>query len=369
MNPEYDIYEQIDQYLSNNLSQEDLILFNSKMATDKLLQELVEAQKLANEIIIDNEMIRLKERMQMDLGKGGNGGANHVKIIVSTILIISASVGSYIYFSSDISSGKGTVSKSLNESLNIKTNGQKVISNPKKAENLTQENNSNKINNRSNDLSKISIQSNISESEDNEIPKFENMVSSPPSFTTNNKVTFPVESKKINCDEIKIEANTKVDFGFNNSEATIIIDKKSIHGGVAPYLFSLDNEAYTASSKFENVKEGIYSLYIKDNNNCICILQQPIVVKQVVEPKEIDEAFNPSNGDKWTFPITINQDGEISIYNKGGSIVYSARINGGSPSEWDGRDVNGNELITGNYYFIIKFTNSELVKGHITIVR
>ena len=38
MNPKYDIYEQIDLYLSNQLSGEELAQFNEKLATDVDLQ-------------------------------------------------------------------------------------------------------------------------------------------------------------------------------------------------------------------------------------------------------------------------------------------------------------------------------------------
>lgn len=362
MNPEYELYEQIDQYLSNNLSQEELTFFKSKMAMDKSLQEMVEAQKLANEIIIDNEMIRLKERMQEDLGKGGNPGeASHFKIIVSTVLIVSVSVASYVYFSPN-KLNKGQVKNSLKKVENIKAKERHINIVNKKSDNSTQLSEPDELVKRSNQ------DYFLEPTENKEIVTVKEGDTTQTSFMTNNNGTVVIENNKINCDNIKIIANTNVEYGFNKTEATISIDKKSIQGGVAPYLFSLDKESFISSSKFENVKEGVYSVYIQDHNNCICVLQ-PVVVKAIAETKEIDDVFNPSNGDKWMFPVTADDEGTISIYNKAGSIVYSTRINRGYPGEWDGRDANGNELGTGNYYFIINFTNNQMVKGHITIVR
>jgi hypothetical protein len=371
MNPEYDIHEQIDLYLDNKLSGEALSLFNSKLANDVDLQEMVEAQKMANEIIFDNEMIRLKDRMREDLSNDGTSGKSNLnKIIISSLLIISASVGGYVYLSSDSQQSKG---KLLTDQKETDYNA---------ANSVVSEDNSkdkNEFFRKPSSKEKLSVvlEDTTKENFSNGTP--ENLLSDINNSGENsseNQITKPEikenlkeENNKYNCNEIKIDGIAKVNVGFNTNEGTIIIDKKTVRGGKAPYLFSIDKETFTASSQFEYVQEGTYTIYIKDHNNCICSLSKPVVVKSETPTKEIDDVFSPINGDRWKFPLGQHSEGSINIFNKGGSLVYNANIVGGYPAEWDGRDVLGNELGTGNYYFIINFTQNEMVRGHITIVR
>jgi hypothetical protein len=369
MNPDYDIYEQIDLYLSNKLSPEVLRQFNEKLAQNQSLRELVEAQKTANDFILDQEMIRLKERMRKDLNnEGGSGNSTKIKIILSSLLLISASVYTYTLFQSDQNSKKKNTiinTPEVKPSNDLSLNKPALVSQNEKPITQTKEISSTKVQPTEN----ISSKSEEKESVKNNIPEktIETPLNIPINNNNNNKVVTNNENKKQDCSTTKIEAETRVEYGNNIEDVTIYIDKSSVQGGTPPYLFSLDKENYSSSVIFKHVEEGIHTLHMKDKNNCLS--QKFVAVQWIMKAKEIDDVFSPSRGDKWAFPLNNNSDATITIQSKSGSIVYSTKINGGYPGEWDGRDNNGTELETGNYYFIINFTNNEMVKGHITIIR
>ncbi|HSZ71867.1 MAG TPA: hypothetical protein VK750_04270, partial [Cytophagaceae bacterium] len=99
MNPKYDIYEEIDRYLNEELSQAELVQFHQKLSGDAEFKSIVEAQKIANEIIIDQEMIKLKERMNKEMNQDINGSSPWNKIILfSAAVVTSASIYTYIHY-------------------------------------------------------------------------------------------------------------------------------------------------------------------------------------------------------------------------------------------------------------------------------
>ncbi len=53
---------------------------------------------------------------------------------------------------------------------------------------------------------------------------------------------------------------------FGDEEGSIVVEG---YGGLAPYQYSLDNLVYQNSNTFENLRSGVYTLYIKDAQNNI----------------------------------------------------------------------------------------------------
>ena len=70
MDHTYTIHEQIDRYLRNEMSKEELAEFNSKISIDEKLKKLVDTQRIVNQAVIDKEMINLKQRMIKILMRG-----------------------------------------------------------------------------------------------------------------------------------------------------------------------------------------------------------------------------------------------------------------------------------------------------------
>lgn len=54
MKPEYELYQQIDNYLTNQLSADERNLFEQNLASDPALKSQVELQQITNDLIIEN---------------------------------------------------------------------------------------------------------------------------------------------------------------------------------------------------------------------------------------------------------------------------------------------------------------------------
>jgi hypothetical protein len=365
MNREFEIYEYIDRYLQGELSEIELQQFKEKLQSDQEFKSIVEAQELAHEVLVYNELSKLKARMRDDLKQTKNGFGNWGKVLVISAVAITGSLLTYTYLhKTESSSEKKTVQQEIksqepqaenleipNESLNQK----KPITVPETAKSAPV----------------VKDSSDIKENHPVENPTEKK---GPVSNSSDKEPTFvyplkePEISTKVNCDVVHMFAEVRVDYGFKGQEeATIIIDPHSLKGGSGPYVYALDNSDFQIESRFTGIKDGKYQLKIKDHNNCISTLKKEVVVK--IPVKEIDEAFVPSQGETWKFPIKENANAEITIVSKAGTVVYSASIVNGHPAEWDGRSNAGVELETGNYYFVIKYSATDLVKGHISIVR
>jgi gliding motility-associated-like protein len=52
--------------------------------------------------------------------------------------------------------------------------------------------------------------------------------------------------------------------GYRDGALTI-----AMQGGTPPYLFSLDNEAFSGANMLVGLKEGVYNIYVKDANGCL----------------------------------------------------------------------------------------------------
>lgn len=377
MNPNYHIHEQIDRYLNTNLSEEELAHFNAALLNDISFKETFEAQKEAHELIIDNEMIKLKERMSRDLNNQGGGDAYNW----SKIILLSAAISSVVVFSYFLYNNTKQTSTTITQEEIIIDQKEIAIINTDKENVVTKKNNTNsEISIPSSPIEKANTgeykQTITSESNTNLNVNLsnENKVIPPPLViektisTPEVKNTTQDHKTTVNCETIVITAEVRVDYGFDNqNEATIIVDKFSVKGGSSPYSFSLNKERFNNDNTFESIKNGNYHIHVKDKNGCISEIKKEITVK--IPQKEIDDAFTPSMGETWSFPIKNNSDATISIINKAGLTVYSSAINGGYPSEWNGRDLNGNELNAGSYYFVVNFVNNDLLKGHISILK
>ncbi|MDF2454400.1 MAG: hypothetical protein K0R51_393 [Cytophagaceae bacterium] len=369
MNPKYDIYEEIDRYLSGELSEAELDAFNKKLSTDAEFKSIVDAQKLANEIIIDQEMIKLKARMNKEMNADNMGSGPWGKLLIlSAVVVTSAALYTYINYSSSDKEEDKKVLIDMPLAIHVPPTKEQT----KEAESISKE----KVN--SIPSSKEVIDSKFesttivpSQEKKTEtiVPVTETIpVFIPQKEEVKQAATAVEQLAKVNCATVHITAQVRVDYGFgNDGEATIIIDELSVKGGKAPYSYSIDQSAFDGDARISGIKDGTYHVRIKDGNHCVSEIKKEIVVKTPV--KEIDEAFAPAHGERWKFPLKPSADANITIYNKAGVTVYTTPISGGYPEEWDGKTNAGVELESGNYYFAIQYSARDVVRGHISIVK
>lgn len=146
---------------------------------------------------------------------------------------------------------------------------------------------------------------------------------------------YPFESPVISAIEI------------GNSKITI-----TANGGTAPYKYSLDNITWQDSNVFENVARGVYTVYVKDSNNC-----NPIDIEVTVP--NITNVITP-NGDGFNDAVDFSalaskKNLVLSIYDRYGVKIHQADKT--NNYKWNGT-VGGVRLSTGTYWYSLSWNEN-----------
>lgn len=147
------------------------------------------------------------------------------------------------------------------------------------------------------------------------------------------------------------------DFTANNSA---IVETT----GLGVYEFSLNGTIYQNSNVFNNLEEGEYTVFVRDTKGCGVVSKSFYILNY---PKY----FTP-NGDGYNDYWEINnldkrnlQNSIISIYDRYGKLI--TQLNRQNYA-WDGT-LNGRQLPSTDYWFVMEFTDGKTVKGHFTLKR
>ncbi len=162
-----------------------------------------------------------------------------------------------------------------------------------------------------------------------------------------------------------------VDDAENN---TITINNNSANLGIGNYEFALQDERnqivvdFQDQPIFENLKGGIYTILIRDKNNCG-------IAQLEVSVLEFPDFFTPNNdgiNDLWNVKGTNSffyPKSNITIFDRFGKLITSLQIDG---QGWDGI-YNGKNLPSNDYWFNIQLTDRDgktiTRRGHFSLLR
>ncbi len=148
-----------------------------------------------------------------------------------------------------------------------------------------------------------------------------------------------------------------------------------VSGGTTPYTY-LWNDGFNGKDR-EYLPAGPYSLTVSDANGCSASSSAKVdVVAQSLQECEVSvniyDVITPNgdgNNDVWIVEdIREYPDNEVEIYNRWGLLVYRQ---GGYQNDWTGLDMEGRELPSGTYYYVLKIYSGIPVTytGPITFLR
>lgn len=114
-------------------------------------------------------------------------------------------------------------------------------------------------------------------------------------------------------------------------------------GGVAPYMYAINNGTYSSSNVISNLAAGTYLLMIKDSNNCVNVQNVSILNagNAVISKVSLSSSCGNSNG-------------SVTLSVSGGTAPYLYAYNSGS---YQSNNVFAG-LSAGNYVFLIKDSNN-----------
>lgn len=150
-----------------------------------------------------------------------------------------------------------------------------------------------------------------------------------------------------------------IDASQNNSISIVV-------SGEGDYEYALDdsNGPYQDSNTFDNVEPGLYTVYVRDKNNCG-------IVEDLVSVIGFPKFFTPNNDDAndyWqVYGITkqFQANSTIYIFDRYGKLLKEL-----DPLSvgWDGR-YNGENMPTSDYWFKVTLEDGRLFTNHFTLKR
>lgn len=153
------------------------------------------------------------------------------------------------------------------------------------------------------------------------------------------------QNVKVYASEIPVVSNIEI----SNSTITV-----HVIGGIAPYQYSLNNDAnWQDSNVFSNISRGDHTVYVRDNYKCV-----PVQISVVVP--NITNVITP-NGDGMNDVIDYSalsgkQNLVLSIFDRYGSKIYQADKTNGY--KWDGTSNGGKKASTGNYWYSVTWNEN-----------
>ncbi|MCA0132086.1 T9SS type B sorting domain-containing protein [Winogradskyella alexanderae] len=150
-----------------------------------------------------------------------------------------------------------------------------------------------------------------------------------------------------------------VDATRNNSITVLVTGE-----GVYEYALDNPNGPYQESNVFNDVQPGLYTVYVRDRNNCG-------IAEELVSVIGFPKYFTPNgddNNDFWqVYGITeqFQADTSILIFDRYGKLLKELDPLGPG---WDGT-FNGNKMPTSDYWFKVNLQDGRTFTSHFTLKR
>lgn len=371
MTEEENKWQQVENYLEGRMDASERAAFETAMANDPLLSAMVEASQLATEVVISHETLKLKEQMAKDLA---HPKPNITLYLLFPLVVIAIGIGAHFYFQSN---AEKTEKPSLLVPKTIQVQetkpGQQISSVQTEKTRPTSPLPT-KVESTPLPQGEVSTPTPVSESIPVSVSISKEALYTPtPAAKEEVSPTnsLPKEIPKDKCASIKIELQYITQpTCLNQNTGELLVKTETVKGGTAPYAFSLAADKEFVSHELRNLKEGTYTLYVKDAHHCVVAYAQPIVVHKIACETPKEYSYNPAFDGAWKIPYDEDKKAvSVKIIDKGGREVYSSHVQGGSPAEWNGESNTGSAIGVGYHTFLIEYSDGTVDKGAITILR
>jgi len=301
-----EIYEQIDRYLSNNMDSSELHEFQNQVNSNSELFELVEMQKAANEIIVGNRLAGLKQMMDADFAQMDTVKPSKLKYWLGGAFIATVIVGTIMYNDKDEKAVTKIVAPITNETVIVEKTEVEKTEEQVVAKSKIQSSTPSKS-----DIAIVEVKPKIAEVD----------------------VVSPVQQTPT------VQSNIVV-------EAPKVVENEVAKKHTVEKIHSVD-----LSPKHE-VSET------KSNNS---------TSPEVKNVKHKAQSINLDLGEQFTFPAISESEAHVSIYNRGGLLVYKTKLVQDQTEVWSGTDSNGTVVQSGLYIYIIEYISGSKSTGEIVV--
>ncbi len=128
------------------------------------------------------------------------------------------------------------------------------------------------------------------------------------------------------------------------------------------FEYSIDGINYQAENVFTGLETGIYNVYVKDVNGCGQDIEEVVLL-------HYPNFFTPNGDgvhDRWRIKYsTMEPDMKITIFDRYGKLITSF---GPDYEGWDGT-LNGSQLPSTDYWFVVTREDGRELRGHFAMLR
>ena len=152
-----------------------------------------------------------------------------------------------------------------------------------------------------------------------------------------------------------IQKITTQDFTENDNIIEINVSGKGV------YEYSVDGIYYQNDPVFRNLSSGIYTVYVRDKNNCGITTDEVFLLMYPKFFTPNGDGFN----DTWNIHFSaLEPELDVSIFDRYGQLIKKLNYS----NSWDGT-LNGQNLPADDYWFVVKRKTGKEFKSHFSLKR
>ena len=299
---ELERYRLIEEYLDGSISDSDRLSIEKELKNNPDFQQEIDLVKISNDVVFENRLFEIKNKINADFKNGNTEFRSWNRYIFGFIAISAIAISSY-YYSTQFNT-KTPIIKSKSAEKNMQHATLSTVEKsttityaaPDKAQSKINAgiDNTGKIDN--NALHKNNTLENLIYKTDTVVKPSLQKIGLITKDTTRT-ITTPIIIDP--CSNTKITAQFTTATSCKGSSTGVIqILLSTIKGGKKPYSYSINGNAYAIENRFNELSTGIYTIKIKDQNNCTQTFQETIKEVTCIVPLD-DYSFNPDRGQTW----------------------------------------------------------------------
>lgn len=169
-------------------------------------------------------------------------------------------------------------------------------------------------------------------------------------YTLGPCVATDVETIQINVSPITVDYSTEIEIC---SEGGIMIHAHP-RNGLGFYSYQWSDGSLENPLMFAEI--GSYNVLVSDANECYSLLEN-IQIDRDLECIDMTNTFSPNNdgiNDFWNLNFQNYDNLKLIILNKWGNKIID--YSGNNSYQWDGKNIDGGDLPSGTYYYIIELS-------------
>jgi Tfp pilus assembly major pilin PilA len=348
LRPDLERYSQIDQYLKNELSGEELAAFESELENSSDLQSLVESQRIANTLMLQHKLLQVKSKMKSDFQQSVPDKLvtqKWIRVTLLSILILSGITLLYWSFRKNDGSTATTLNSPVDKvtSQEASSSSAAINQDPVQRKNPTPGDKAKSSQTTVGNFTETTPQE--TQTKSIEEKSTVTNVSATEKQENSNVSSKPIENQ-VSCPGYKLSDNLRIVEGCEgkseNSISITLKDKK--------LKYSLNDQRFFKSAYFGSLDSGFHTIYLKDENGCVDSATVELKERKCQAKREY--AFYPDRDERVSIPVDM-ENGDWTIKNRAGSMVGNGNVQN-NQIEWDGKNSDGGELPIGLYLLEVK---------------